>query len=508
MTSMQTSIRFEPLTALSGIQADMIVWPIGTEQIKKGNVHPDLDSILPVLASQGLFEAKANQVYSLPVGGQFQHKIIMLVGLGSRDLQRDTIRNAAQASAKAAIKLKAGKVAWVVPASFEVTTFSEHPSQSCAHALTEGFLYGTYRIKKYHRDQPKYQGISELIYLREKASVDGMEKVWQEGVLSGQIYAEATNTARDLTNIPGNLLVPSTLAEEAMKIARANQLEGFVLDEQQIQEMGMGGLLAVGQGSIHPPRMIVLKYQGTDTWTNVFGLVGKGITFDTGGISLKKGLGMEEMISDMGGAATVLGVMQAIAKLRPRINVVAVIPSAENMPSSNAFKPGDIITTLSGRTIEILNTDAEGRVVLADGMTYAKQLGAQKFIDVATLTGAVLVTLADIATGVVTNDETFLQEFIAASKKTGEKVWPLPAYEEFWDMLKSDVADLRNRTGPHGAASTAGLFIGTFADGLPWIHLDIAGTAFMMRERGIGSKGASGEMVRTITEMFMSQEDQ
>lgn len=199
----------------------------------------------------------------------------------------------------------------------------------------------------------------------------------------------------------------------------------------------MGGLQAVGKGSVNPPRMIAIRYQGTNQWENVVGIVGKGITFDTGGISLKRAPGMEDMISDMGGAAAVLGVMEALGRLRPRINVVMLIPSAENMPAGNAFKPGDIITSLSGRTIEVLNTDAEGRVVLGDAITYAREWGAERIIDVATLTGAVLSILGDVATGAVTNDEEFLAELLEASRLSGEQIWALPVYPEFREMLKA-----------------------------------------------------------------------
>lgn len=276
-----------------------------------------------------------------------------------------------------------------------------------------------------------------------------------------------------------------------------------MLDEREIELKGMGGLQAVGKGSVNPPRMIAIRYQGTNQWENVVGIVGKGITFDTGGISLKRAPGMEDMISDMGGAAAVLGVMEALGRLRPRINVVMLIPSAENMPAGNAFKPGDIITSLSGRTIEVLNTDAEGRVVLGDAITYAREWGAERIIDVATLTGAVLSILGDVATGAVTNDEGFLTELLEASRLSGEQIWALPVYPEFREMLKSEVADIRNAAGRYGGATTAGLFIGEFAEGLPWIHLDIAGTAFLSKERGVNPKGATGVMVRTLLEYLL-----
>lgn len=313
------------------------------------------------------------------------------------------------------------------------------------------------------------------------------------------IFSDATNYARDLTNMPSNKLTPSTLADEAMKLAGMGGMICHVLGETEIQTLGMGGLSAVGQGSAHAPQMIVLNYHGSTQSDTVYGLVGKGITFDTGGISLKKADGMEEMISDMGGAAVVLGVMQALVRLKLELNVIAVIPAAENMPSGTAYKPGDIITTMSGRTIEVLNTDAEGRIVLADAMTYARQLGATKLIDVATLTGAVLVALGDVATAAITNNDAFLGQFLKAANRSGERVWQLPVYPEFKEMLKSSVADLKNSTGSRLAGTiTAGLFIGTFADDIPWIHLDTGGTAWLWKARGMDPQGATGAMVRTL----------
>jgi leucyl aminopeptidase len=280
-------------------------------------------------------------------------------------------------------------------------------------------------------------------------------------------------------------------------------LECQVLDERQIADRGMGGLYAVGQGSNNPPRMIALKYQGREQPADVLGLVGKGITFDTGGISLKKADGMEEMVGDMGGAAVVLAVLYAVASLQLPVNIVAVIPSAENMPSGSALKPGDIITTYSGKTVEVLNTDAEGRLVLADGMTYAKELGADRLIDVATLTGAVLVALGDVTTGAITNDETFLKQLQEASSRVGEKLWQLPSYPEYREMLKSEVADVKNSTSPDRWAGciTGGLFVGAFAGDTPWIHLDIGGTAWLWQEKSLDPKGGSGAMVRSIVEL-------
>ena len=493
-------------TTYDQINSDAAVVLVTKRQMAEGGISPEWDPYLKELNERGLFQGAPDRTYILPVSQNGRFQTLILTGRLEGPLTSEQLRVTAAQAAKAALRIGAARLSLEVPASMLQFTVEQN-TEEAAKALTEGFILGAYRPKRYKRDETVKAGIEEVAFFTAEISAEaGMEAAWHRGIERGQAVAKAVCLARDLTNLPGNKLVPDDLAKAAMSVADRCGMQGFVLDEFQAEEMGMGGLLAVGKGSIHPPRMIVIKYQGTDQWEDVIALVGKGITFDTGGISLKKSAGMEEMISDMGGAATVLGVMEAIGRLRPRVNVVMVIPSAENMPGSNAFKPGDVITTYSGRTIEVLNTDAEGRIVLADGVSYAKKLGASKIIDVATLTGAVLVTLGDIATGAVTNDDTFLQELLAASRRAGEKVWPLPAYQEFWDMLKSDVADVRNAAGRFGGSSTAGLFIGTFADGLPWVHFDIAGTAFLSKERGVDPKGGTGVLVRTITEWIISQE--
>lgn len=325
--------------------------------------------------------------------------------------------------------------------------------------------------------------------------------MWEQGIVRGQIIADGVGYARDLTNLPGNDLTPERLAFHAEELANTHDLEIEVIDEWTATEQGMGGLLAVGQGSINPPRMIVIHYKGAPESSETWGLIGKGITFDTGGISLKKAPGMEEMISDMGGAAAVLGAVKAIAELKAQVNLIAVIPTAENMPSDRAYKPGDVIRTMSGYTVEVVNTDAEGRIVLADGLTTAIRRGATKLVDVATLTGAVMITLGYEATGAVTNNDQLMSEVIQASEKSGEQVWPLPTYPAFKKALKSDAADLKNAGSSYGGASIGGLFIGHFAEDLPWVHLDIGGTAWIESSRGWEPKGATGVMVRTLVEL-------
>jgi leucyl aminopeptidase len=372
------------------------------------------------------------------------------------------------------------------------------PSEAvCIGAWTEGILLGSYTIQSYKQSEIRNDHPLQRIEFVVDQNAD--QPQLERSITKAIVFSDATNYARDLTNMPSNMLTPSALAGEARNLADMNGLLCHVLSDQEIVSLGMGGLTAVGQGSLHPPHMIVMHYRGSEQSDVIYGLVGKGITFDTGGISLKKADGMEEMISDMGGAAVVLGVMQALGRLKPALNVVAVIPVAENMPSGSAYKPGDIISSMSGRTIEVLNTDAEGRIVLADAITYARQLGATKLIDVATLTGAVLIALGDVATAAITNNEAFLGQLMKAAEQSGERLWQLPVYPEYKEMLKSSVADLKNSTSTRWAgAITAGLFIGTFADDVPWVHLDTGGTAWLSKARGMDPQGATGAMVRTL----------
>ncbi|MNI02861.1 Cytosol aminopeptidase [compost metagenome] len=414
---------------------------------------------------------------------------MLVAGLGP-DASRDAQRAATVYAAREALALRLDRLALKLPSG---------DARSAAGALTEGLLLGTYRIAAYRQSTTERDEIRSVVLLTE-AAADAAPL--EESIRIAEAYAEGTNYARDLTNLPGNKLIPASLADEAVKLAQHYGFACEVLDEQEIAARGMGGLHEVGRGSANPPRMITLRYQGDPDSADVLGLIGKGVTFDTGGISMKKPDGMEEMISDMGGAATLLGAMHIVGQLKPKVNLIVVIPAAENMPSGNAFKPGDIITLLGGKTVEVLNTDAEGRVILADGVTYAKQLGATQLIDVATLTGAILICFADVATGAVTNNDAFIKPFLEAAKQAGEKVWQLPNYPEYRKMLKSDVADIKNATSSDrwAGAITAGLFIGEFAGDTPWIHLDTGGTAWLWSQKGIEPKGATGVMVRTVAE--------
>ncbi|REE85178.1 leucyl aminopeptidase [Paenibacillus taihuensis] len=378
---------------------------------------------------------------------------------------------------------------------------------SSAQAMTEGYALGLFvrkTAKKADAEAKRKSSVETVTFTPAQPPQDAGAAAaqWTAGIQRGVVFAESVIYARDVTNLPGNKLTPQALAEEAEKLAQKYNLDYEIFDEIAAAEEGMGGLLGVGQGSINPPRMVVIHYEGAPGKVDKWGLIGKGITFDTGGICIKPKLGMEEMISDMGGAASVLGVVRILGELRPAINAVIVIPTAENMPSDRAFKPGDVLTMMNGTTVEIVNTDAEGRLVLADGLTTAIRRGATKLIDVATLTGAVLVALGDVATGSVTNDDQLHEQVVAASKLAGERIWQLPAFPEFRRQLDCDAADMKNGGSRYGAASIAGLFIGAFTEDKPWVHLDIAGTAWLERDKVWEVKGATGVMVRTLGELF------
>jgi leucyl aminopeptidase len=323
----------------------------------------------------------------------------------------------------------------------------------------------------------------------------------------GKIVAEAQNFSRELKNEPANRLTPLVLAEQARKMAADFGLECEILDEGRMRQLGMGSLLGVAQGSDNPPALIVLRYVPENTnGTDHLALIGKGVTFDTGGVSIKPADGMEKMKYDMGGGATVIGAMRAIAQLKPRVRITALVPAVENMVSGKAQRPGDIVTSLSGKTVEVLNTDAEGRLILIDAITYAIRLGCTHLVDAATLTGAIVVALGHIHIGAFTNNEDFLGRVIAAGKSGGERMWHMPLDDDYKDYLKSPYADLPNIGGRWGGAITAAKFLEEFVEGKPWVHLDIAGTAWLDDGKPYMAKGPSGVPMRTFVNLAMNWE--
>jgi leucyl aminopeptidase len=320
----------------------------------------------------------------------------------------------------------------------------------------------------------------------------------ERGVARGTILGEAVNFARRLAITPANDMTPSILAAEATAAAKGASIDIEVLDEERARKEGMGSFLSVAQGSSQPPKFIVMRYDGDPGSKELLALVGKGITFDSGGISIKPADRMEEMKYDMSGGAAVIATMSALGKLKPKVNVVGIVPATENMPGGKATKPGDIVKAMNGKTIEVINTDAEGRLVLADGLCYARKLGATKIVDVATLTGAVVIALGHAAAAAVSNDDAFAKDFLAVVKPTGERFWQMPHYDDYSAQMKSDIADLKNTGGRAAGTLTAAAFLRAFVEKTPWIHLDIAGTAYLDNESAWQAKGPTGMPVRSF----------
>jgi leucyl aminopeptidase len=367
------------------------------------------------------------------------------------------------------------------------------PPEDCATAITEGAVLGLYRFLRHKKSDEDPDLESLTLVEHDSTKVTALER----GIERGRIMAEAANIARDMANEPANYLTPTDMGEQAKKVAAGSGIECEVYGPGWIAEKGMGGLLGVAAGSVQEPRFIVMRYNGAGDAPPI-ALVGKGITFDTGGISIKPAANMEEMKGDMTGGASVIAAMGAIGKLRPPVNVIGIVPATENMPGGRATKPGDVLVTMLGKTIEVINTDAEGRLVLADGLAYAVEQKATAIVDIATLTGAISIALGNVAFGAMTNDAGLMKRVQAAADTAGEKVWELPMWDEYKEQIKSEVADMKN-TGGRGAGSiTAAMLLREFIGDTPWVHLDIAGVDTYEREKGVIVKGASGIPVRTL----------
>jgi leucyl aminopeptidase len=324
----------------------------------------------------------------------------------------------------------------------------------------------------------------------------------EAGAKRGSVIGEAVNAARTMALTPANDMTPTRLAARAKELAQDAGLEYDMLDEARMEAKGMGSLLGVSRGSDEPATLSVITYKGDPSSSEVLAIVGKGLTFDSGGISIKPAENMHEMKYDMSGGAAVAAAMWAVGKLRPKLNVIGLIPSSENLPGHRAMKPGDILRAMNGKTIEVLNTDAEGRLILADALCYARELGATKIIDTATLTGACVVALGHAASGTMSNDDTFVNRFLDVVADVGERYWRLPLYSDFDLQIKSDIADLKNTGGRAGGAETAGAFLKAFVGDTPWIHLDVAGTAYVESETSSMAKGPTGTPVRAFVNII------
>jgi leucyl aminopeptidase len=506
---MNTQLSFSPLAEIETEVLAVLAADTQTSKAPDAKSQPVLltsdaavqAAAASVLAS-GEYKAGANETVLLYAPAGVAAKRLLLVGLGKQaKATADKVRNAAGTAVRFVKPRGIRELVFALPESELL------PAASCTRAAVEGAFVGDFDPDTYRSDR-KDQSIESFI-LAAPAGSDhaAIEAAFAEAIIIG----ESQNFTRSLVNEPGNKLTPTLLGQRAALMAAEVGLGWEVHSTEKLHELKMGAFWSVSQGSAEPPALIVLRYEPEGVSEGpVLGLVGKGITFDSGGISLKPGDNMEKMKYDMAGGAAMIGAMRAIALLKPRVRVIAVICAAENMPSGTAQKPGDVQTAMPfsadqpGKTIEIINTDAEGRLVLADGLTYARQLGATHLIDAATLTGACVVALGHVNAGAFSNDEEIWAKFNAALSPSGEKFWRLPLGEEYAEQIKSDIGDIKNTGGRWGGAITAAEFLKVFVEDTPWIHLDIAGLAWVEDSKPYIAKGPSGVAVRSILEWVRS----
>jgi leucyl aminopeptidase len=418
------------------------------------------------------------------------NKRILVIGLGDKKKFDEQVMRISGATAiRTAIAKKLKSVGMEVFGGIEEAYYNQ--------ALAEGIILGSYQFTK-HQTRNK-----DLFEVKNATILVGKTAAIKKGVAIGT----AVCFARDMENDPGNVTTPSKLASLAKEIAKEGGMKITIFNRKKIVEMGMGGLAGVSSGTGEPPRFILLEYKGGKDSEKPIGLVGKGLTFDAGGISIKPSANMDEMKFDMCGGGTVLGVMKAVAQLKPKVNIVAAVPSTENLLGDNAYKPGDILTAYNGKTIEVLNTDAEGRLILADALAYvSKHHKPQYMLDFATLTGAVVIALGHIAAGVMGTDDNLMKKVLDSSQKTAEKVWELPLWDEYCEQIKSKIADIKNiGTARQAGTIAAGAFLKEFVgEGIPWVHFDIAGVAYNQKESALNyQKGASGTIIRLVLDMIV-----
>lgn len=454
----------------------------------------ELSSVTEEATSGGDFKGKSGTSVVMYTGGKIPAKRLMMVGLGERgSLTTEKLRRVAATVSRKARSLEVESAAMSLPLVDAGNMIDS------SQAISEGAILGLYRFDRYRTNDRETEDLETFTIIFEDSEDAGDV---EGGVHLGERTARAALLARDLANEPSNIATPEYLANKARDIATEHGMDITVLDRAGIEAEGLTGLATVGQSASNEPRFIVMEYwRARDDSAPPTVLIGKAVTFDSGGISIKPTGGMEDMKFDMCGGASVLGAMQALGELDLPINVVALIPATENLPAGDAFKPGDILTMHSGKTVEILTTDAEGRLILADALSYAKRYEPAAVIDCATLTGACIIALGDHASGLMGNDEDLIAKVQKAGEAVGERAWPLPLFQEYTDQIKGDYADIKNSGGRGGGALTAGAFLKEFAD-FPWAHLDIAGTSFGKKGNPYTTKGATGVPARTLVQFL------
>jgi leucyl aminopeptidase len=493
---MQIQLQTEPYASIAG---DALVTYLFETENKLDGVLAEIDrgmnGRLRSLASSGEINGKALEMTLIHFPQGLAAERLLLVGAGKLD--KFAVCDLRKIAGTALRHLKARGIK-----KFAFLAREGEGHGEGAQAVVQGLILADFESDKYRSDK-KNREIQSVSLVGFDGGLGGN---LEEAIRHGRAIAEAQNFARDLINEPSNRLTPRVLAERAEEMGREAGLDVEILDERRIAELKMGALIGVAQGSVEPPRVIVVRYLPNRTVVGgpTLGLVGKAVTFDTGGISIKPATNMEKMKYDMGGGGTMLGVMRALAQLKPSVPVMAVIPATENMPGGRAQKPGDVQVAMSGKTIEVINTDAEGRLILADAISYAKQLGATHLVDAATLTGAIEVALSNVNVGVFGTPREFLDQFLASARAAGEKMWPMPIDDEYQEMIKSNIADIRNTgSGKGGGAIVAAWFLKEFAGDTPWVHLDIASTCWVDEGRPWLAKGPTGIAIPSLIDFAL-----
>jgi leucyl aminopeptidase len=476
------------------IECDALVIGMFEGEAHTEGVLADLDKriggVLASLVENGEFAGKASESAYVHNTGEMKARRLLLLGAGKREeFSANTVRKMAGSAARSLRSKKAR--------TFAILRRSDLALSDSAQAATEGALWALFDADKYHTSDKTENHLETMILATDGGELDAVKT----GIERGRIVAEAANFGREVINEPSNVMTPTALAQRAEELAKDFGLELDVLDEARMKELGMGSLLGVAQGSAEPAKMIVLRYTPKADSEETIAIVGKGVTFDTGGISIKPADGMEKMKYDMAGGATTLAAMRAIAQLKPSVNVLGIVPAVENMPGGRAQRPGDVVRAMTGKTIEVINTDAEGRLILADAVAYARTLGATKIVDLATLTGAVSIALGDVYVAILGNNQDWIDAVIAAAKKSGEKLWQLPLDKEYREQIKSEIADIKNVGGRKAGTITGAYFIREFVEDTPWAHLDIAGTAWNDSNKPHLSVGPTGVCVRTLVNL-------
>jgi leucyl aminopeptidase len=469
------------------------------------------------LISEGDFKGDEGESLLIHASAHAHARRLLLIGMDARgddtrlsdgddarnprrcDEDARSVRRAAAAAVRRATEAKAQRLFFILPALDDAATI--------ARAAAEGAILGSYANDFYQSVDQEDEGSNIEFVIVADGKGEGVRAHLLEEIERGRVVAESVNWARTLADEPGASLPPREFARRASEMAAEFGLRVESLNAEEIRARGMGGLWGVGQGSDEPPALIVVRYEPegvseVEDGDELFAFVGKGITFDTGGISIKPAQGMEEMKSDMAGGAAALGALRAIAQLKPRARIVAIVPTAENMPSGKSLKPGDVVRTYAGYTVEVVDTDAEGRLVLIDGIAYARSLGATRIVDLATLTGSIIVALGDYRTGLFSNDDEWASRAERAAARAGEPVWRMPVSDDYKKKIESDIADFKNYAGRPDAIAAA-LLLSKFADATPWVHLDIAATAWLEEANDHAPAGATGTGVRTLVELVL-----